>query len=102
MSKHSGFDARTSVTVNASSAGRKVKLDDLEQLEFETSENVQVLPTFDRMKLKEDLLRGIYGYGFEKPSAIQQRSIVPITSGRDVIAQSQSGKNWVIVFWVGY
>lgn len=98
MSKHSGFDARTSVTVNASSAGRKVKLDDLEQLEFETSENVQVLPTFDRMKLKEDLLRGIYGYGFEKPSAIQQRSIVPITSGRDVIAQSQSGTGKTATF----
>ena len=29
------------------------------------------------MKLKEDLLRGIYAYGFEKPSAIQQRAIVP-------------------------
>ncbi len=97
-SKHSGFDARTTVTVNASSAGRKVKLDDLEQLEFETSEEVQVLPTFDRMKLKEDLLRGIYGYGFEKPSAIQQRSIVPITSGRDVIAQSQSGTGKTATF----
>ena len=59
--KNSGFENRASVTVNASGAGRKVKLDDLEQLEFETSENVQVLPTFDRMKLKEELLRGIYG-----------------------------------------
>jgi ATP-dependent RNA helicase len=39
------------------------------------------------MKLKEELLRGIYGYGFEKPSAIQQRAILPIISGRDVIAQ---------------
>lgn len=29
------------------------------------------------MNLKEDLLRGIYAYGFEKPSAIQQRAIVP-------------------------
>lgn len=98
MSKNSGFDARTSVTVNTSGSGRKVKLDDLEQLEFETSEDVQVLPTFDRMKLKEELLRGIYGYGFEKPSAIQQRSIVPITSGRDVIAQSQSGTGKTATF----
>lgn len=31
--------------------------------------------------------------GFEKPSAIQQRSILPIVKGRDVIAQAQSGKN---------
>jgi len=48
-------------------------------------------PTFDAMQLKPDLLRGIYAYGFEKPSAIQQRAIRPILRGRDVIAQSQSG-----------
>jgi translation initiation factor 4A len=29
-------------------------------------------PTFDSMDLKEELLRGIYAYGFERPSAIQQ------------------------------
>jgi superfamily II DNA/RNA helicase len=49
-------------------------------------------PTFDSMDLKEDLLRGIYAYGFEKPSAIQQRAVKPILIGRDVIAQAQSGK----------
>ena len=43
------------------------------------------------MNLKEDLLRGLYAYGFEKPSAIQQRAVLPIVSGRDVIAQAQSG-----------
>ena len=43
------------------------------------------------MNLKEDLLRGLYAYGFEKPSAIQQRAVMPILSGRDVIAQAQSG-----------
>jgi translation initiation factor 4A len=47
---------------------------------------------FDDMKLKQELLRGIYAYGFEKPSKIQQRAIVPIiSSNRDVIAQAQSG-----------
>jgi ATP-dependent RNA helicase len=43
------------------------------------------------MSLKDDLLRGIYAYGFEKPSAIQQRGILPIVSGRDTVAQAQSG-----------
>ena len=43
------------------------------------------------MGIREDLLRGLYSYGFEKPSAIQQRAIMPICSGRDVIAQAQSG-----------
>jgi hypothetical protein len=48
--------------------------------------------TFDSMDLHEDLLRGIYGYGFEKPSAIQQRAVKPMLLGKDVIAQAQSGK----------
>ena len=43
------------------------------------------------MGLREELLRGIYTYGFEKPSAIQQRAVMPILKGRDVIAQVQSG-----------
>jgi superfamily II DNA/RNA helicase len=43
------------------------------------------------MGLREDLLRGIYAYGFETPSAIQQRAIRPLLKGRDVIAQAQSG-----------
>lgn len=47
---------------------------------------------FDQMGLREELLRGIYAYGFEKPSAIQQRAIVPCVKGSDVIAQAQSGK----------
>jgi len=52
---------------------------------------VEVFTSFDDMNLKEDLLRGIYAYGFEKPSAIQQRAIVPVTQGHDAIAQAQSG-----------
>ena len=52
----------------------------------------EVYDNFDDMNLKEELLRGIYGYGFEKPSAIQQRAIIPCVKGRDVIAQAQSGK----------
>ena len=73
--------------MSASAKGKREKIEDMENLEFETSEDVVVKPTFDSMKLKEELLRGIYGYGFEKPSAIQQRAILPIISGRDVIAQ---------------
>ena len=51
----------------------------------------EVIETFDGMDLPEELLRGIYSYGFEKPSAIQQRAIKPAISGRDLIAQAQSG-----------
>ena len=51
----------------------------------------EIVETFDAMELPEELLRGIYSYGFEKPSAIQQRAIRPTISGRDLIAQAQSG-----------
>lgn len=37
--------------------------DDLTKVEFETSEGVEVIPTFDGIGLREDLLRGIYAYG---------------------------------------
>lgn len=52
----------------------------------------EICTTFDSMDLKELLLRGIFAYGFERPSAIQQRAVKPMMSGRDVIAQAQSGE----------
>lgn len=52
---------------------------------------VQSVDSFDKMGLSTDLIRGIYGYGFVSPSVIQQRSIMPILSGKDIIAQAQSG-----------
>lgn len=63
-----------------------------------SSHDTSPCPTFDSMSLKPALLRGIYAYGFEKPSAIQQRAIRPIVRGRDVIAQSQSGTGKTGVF----
>ncbi|KAF4744137.1 Eukaryotic initiation factor 4A-III [Perkinsus olseni] len=71
------------------------------ELIFETSEDVQVLDSFDALGLKEDLLRGIYQYGFERPSAVQQRAILPIVKGRDVVVQSQSGTGKTCVFALG-
>jgi len=58
----------------------------------------QVIESFDDMNLKEELLRGIYAYGFERPSAIQQRAIVPVIKGHDVIAQAQSGTGKTATF----
>ncbi|XP_043275766.1 eukaryotic initiation factor 4A-I [Venturia canescens] len=58
----------------------------------------EVVDNFDDMNLKEELLRGIYAYGFEKPSAIQQRAILPCVKGLDVIAQAQSGTGKTATF----
>ncbi len=42
----------------------------------------QSVDSFDELNLKPLLLRGIYGYGFERPSAIQQKAILPIIQNR--------------------
>jgi ATP-dependent RNA helicase len=52
---------------------------------IESSEDLEVVKSFDDIALREELLRGIYAYGFNKPSAVQQRAILPITKKRDVI-----------------
>uniref|UniRef100_R7W8L1 DEAD/DEAH-box helicase domain-containing protein n=1 Tax=Aegilops tauschii TaxID=37682 RepID=R7W8L1_AEGTA len=43
------------------------------------------------MDICEDPLRGIYLYGFQKPSAVQLRAVIPIISGRVVNTQAKSG-----------
>ena len=58
----------------------------------------KVCESFDDMDLKDSLLRGIYAYGFEKPSAIQQQAIMPAIKGRDLIAQAQSGTGKTATF----
>ena len=56
---------------------------------------------WDDLNLKPDLLRGIYNYGFENPSEIQKRGILPIINGRDMIGQAQSGSGKTATFTIG-
>jgi translation initiation factor 4A len=65
------------------------------------STDVTIYETFDEMDLPEKLLRGIYSVGFEKPSAIQTKAIVPMKSGRDILAQAQSGTGKTGTFTIG-
>ena len=57
--------------------------------------------------LETNILRGIYGYGFEKPSPIQKKGLYPLTfkekngRRRDIIAQAQSGTGKTGCFVVG-
>jgi translation initiation factor 4A len=53
------------------------------------------------MGLSEDLLRGVYAHGFEKPSAIQSVAIMPLVKGRDVLGQAQSGTGKTGTFGIG-
>lgn len=58
----------------------------------------KTINTWDELNLKNDLLRGIYAYGFEKPSDIQKKAIEPIINEKDTIAQAQSGTGKTGVF----
>ena len=57
--------------------------------------------SFDNLNIRDNLLRGIYSYGFEKPSNIQYKSIPIINSKKDLIAQSQSGTGKTGAFTIG-
>jgi translation initiation factor 4A len=62
---------------------------------------VSEIKNWDELDLDRKLLRGIFAYGFEKPSPIQQKAIKPIIEGRDVIAQAQSGTGKTATFTIG-
>lgn len=69
----------------------------------ETVSNGEIITLYDdfeKMDLQEKVLRGVYAYGLEKPSAIQQRAIIPCIQGRDVVAQSQSGTGKTATFTI--
>ena len=72
-----------------------------QDVDTQEAEQVTAHQDFDSMGLKDDLLRGIYSYGFEKPSAIQSRAIAPMATGRDMIAQAQSGTGKTGAFTIG-
>lgn len=57
--------------------------------------------SFDNLGINENLLRGVYSYGFEKPSNIQHKAIPVINEKKDIIAQSQSGTGKTGAFAIG-
>ena len=72
-----------------------------EECELPLSDDLDKVDSFDSLELKESLLRGIYSYGFERPSDIQQIAIDPIIKGHDLIAQAQSGTGKTGTFSIG-
>ena len=74
------------------------------QTETETEEiynTYETINSWDELEISAELLRGIYAYGFEKPSPIQQRAIKPILDKKDMIAQAQSGTGKTATFTIG-
>jgi translation initiation factor 4A len=69
--------------------------------DLEQENAVKIFNSWDELELDNDLLRGIYSYGFEKPSSIQSKAIFPILQGSDLIAQAQSGTGKTGSFSIG-
>ena len=68
----------------------------------ETYDASYEISSFDELEnIDHNILRGIFGYGFEKPSPIQRKAIKPIIAGRDIIAQAQSGTGKTATFSIG-
>lgn len=68
---------------------------------FPKYDETKIISNWDELDLPENVLRGIYAYGFERPSSIQQKAVYPLVCGRDVIAQAQSGTGKTGTFTIG-
>jgi len=73
----------------------------LKEQEVAEEETVTVIERWDDLEIDSSILRGIFGYGYEAPSPIQSKAIIPIIQGRDVIAQAQSGTGKTAAFTIG-
>ena len=68
---------------------------------FTESKDLVAYTKFEDMNVPVKILEGIFAYGWDKPSPIQQKAIVPLMNGRDVIAQAQSGTGKTGAFTIG-
>ena len=73
----------------------------VESFGFTETQGLDAFETFEEMNIPVAMLEGIFNYGWEKPSPIQQKSIVPLMQGKDVIAQAQSGTGKTGAFSIG-
>ena len=80
-----------------SDSGSRINNED----DYDTSFEMNSFDELEDLKIDSNILRGVYGYGFEKPSPIQKKAIKPIIFGRDTIAQAQSGTGKTAAFSIG-
>ena len=70
---------------------------------YEISKNLTFYNSFEdeELGIKDNILKGIYSYGFETPSQIQRVAIKPIIDGSDIVIQSHSGTGKTATFIIG-
>jgi len=91
----------SSLTMNATASTSNVSTVSDAAASDPIAKGLTVYTEFSDMGLSENLERGIYSFGFEKPSKIQRVAIKPMTQGFDMLAQSQSGTGKTGTFTIG-
>jgi superfamily II DNA/RNA helicase len=72
------------------------------ELNGDSQQNLEYeIKSWDDIDLNPDILRGIFSCGYENPSPIQQKAILPMIKGRDILAQAQSGTGKTAAFTIG-
>jgi len=79
----------------------KEQIGGVSAIEEKEVEEYNEINSWDELEIPTDLLRGIYAHGFENPSPIQKKAILPIVNRRDIIAQAQSGTGKTATFTIG-
>jgi len=77
------------------------KVNNFNKDEEDTCNSSYEINNWDDLENDPNILRGIYSYGFERPSPIQKKAIKPIIMGKDIIAQAQSGTGKTAAFGIG-
>ena len=83
------------------SSGYENNQNDIENTDEEENSYQHTINLWEELEISTDLLRGIYAYGYEKPSPIQKKAILPILHKKDMIAQAQSGTGKTATFTIG-
>ena len=77
------------------------KDDTSSKMELHNYDPSYIISSWDNLDISEPILRSIHAYGFENPSPIQTRAIMPIIKGLDIIGQAQSGTGKTATFVIG-
>lgn len=68
---------------------------------IQATPDLKIYESFESMELDDKILRGIFTHGFERPSDIQTKAIVPMKEGHDILAQARSGTGKTATFCIG-
>ena len=73
----------------------------IENTDIESVSEKTEIDSWEELNVRQELLRGIYAYGFEVPSPIQRKAILHLINKKDIIAQAQSGTGKTGCFTIG-